>query len=217
MNFDMNTLSTLFNAFSTINEPKATHSGNQANEHDAQRVQNASCNDAKSCKSRFENCDGYRFDVSPFVSQNGLGEDVSIFSNDEPTLKNAQVDSAQANKFESVLNAFAKIQGAQQNNMLPLVEMVKSMTAGKKGDLSSMLPMLMSVMQAKSNQKPQSSNQNNENMQDEQTQDNSNADSTNKKTQLLGRYTPIAFAGYPAICALAKLENACSLDKLVKH
>ncbi len=227
MNFDINMLSTLLNAFSsnsTRRQPSNSDENHQSNAYGANsRSQNASYNDAKRPKTHFDTQDEYQSGISPFVAQNGIGEQIEdvarVFSaqdkqNDAP---NEYQSKDEGNSFESIVKMFAH-QNGEQNNVLPMLELIKNMGSNKKGDVSSMLPMIMSLMQSRNNQQKTDKIDVDNVKPDEKinptpTQADDackNENCQNKKTQPLGKYSPIAFAGYPAICALHKLVSACN-------
>ncbi len=211
MNFDVNTISTLIKTFSSINgQQNESHAAeNQAHRapSQSQRAQNASYNDAKRSTMAFGDRDEYRFNISPFVSQNGIGEQIDDVVHAFSTKNDAESAQEQndSGAFESILKAFANQTSQEQSSMLPLFEIIKGMASNKKGDISSLLPMIMSLMQSKSQQTFKK-----EGAQDKsQSTNHANDKIDNKKTQPLGKYSPIAFAGYPTLCALHKLVSAC--------
>ena len=71
-------------------------------------------------------------DVSPFCAQNGLGEQIRINTDES--------GGEQKNAFADIMVNLAK-----QNPMFSLVSAMQ----GGKGDMSSLLPLIMSLMQSK--------------------------------------------------------------------
>lgn len=142
---------------------------------------------------------------SPFCAQNGLGEQIRW-----------DTDESGAEK----KNAFADIMGnlAKQNPMFSLVSAMQ----GTKGDMSSLLPVIMSLMQPK---KPKSEEKNGARGESDAhssekcaesipeqaivSKERGNKDSENIEKEKTQRdvFAPVAFAGYEILsklCALMK-------------
>lgn len=142
---------------------------------------------------------------SPFCAQNGLGEQIRW-----------DTDESGAEK----KNAFADIMGnlAKQNPMFSLVSAMQ----GTKGDMSSLLPVIMSLMQPKS---PRSEEKNGAKVESDAhssekcaesipeqaivSKERGNKDSENIEKEKTQRdvFAPVAFAGYEILsklCALMK-------------
>lgn len=143
-------------------------------------------------------------DVSPFCAQNGLGEQIRI---------NADESGGEQK------NAFADIMGnlAKQNPMFSLVSAMQ----GGKGDMSSLLPLVMSLMQSK---KPKNEEKNGTNDEDDAPSSESRAESNSEQAENVSKdckniekektqrdvFAPVAFAGYEIVsklCALMKLSR----------
>lgn len=142
---------------------------------------------------------------SPFCAQNGLGEQIRWDTDESGGEKK---------------NAFADIMGnlAKQNPMFSLVSAMQ----GTKGDMSSLLPVIMSLMQPK---KPKSEEKNGARVESDAhssekcaesipeqaivSKERGNKDSENIEKEKTQRdvFAPVAFAGYEILsklCALMK-------------
>lgn len=142
---------------------------------------------------------------SPFCAQNGLGEQIRWDTDESGGEKK---------------NAFADIMGnlAKQNPMFSLVTAMQ----GTKGDMSSLLPVIMSLMQPKS---PKSEEKNGAKVKNDAhssekrvesspeqaivSKERGNKDSENIEKEKTQRdvFAPVAFAGYEILsklCALMK-------------
>ena len=86
-------------------------------------------------------------DVSPFCAQNGLGEQIRINTDES--------DGEQKNAFADIIGNLAK-----QNPMFSLVSAMQ----GGKGDMTSLLPLVMSLMQSK---KPKNEEKNGTNVEND--------------------------------------------------
>lgn len=142
-------------------------------------------------------------DVSPFCAQNGLGEQIRINTDESGDQK----------------NAFADIMGnlAKQNPMFSLVSAMQ----GGKGDMSSLLPLVMSLMQSK---KPKKEEKNGTNVENNVPSSESRSESNSEQAENVSKdceniekektqrdvFAPVAFAGYEIVsklCALMKLSR----------
>lgn len=150
-------------------------------------------------------------DVSPFCAQNGLGEQIRINTD----------ESGGEQK-----NAFADIMGnlAKQNPMFSLVSAMQ----GGKGDMASLLPLVLSLMQS---QKPKNEEKNGTNVENDAHSSEKRAESNSEQTENVSKecgnknsenikkekektqrdvFAPVAFAGYEVVsklCALMKLSR----------
>lgn len=143
---------------------------------------------------------------SPFCAQNGLGEQIRWDTDESGGEKK---------------NAFADIMGnlAKQNPMFSLISAMQ----GAKGDMSSLLPVIMSLMQPK---KPKSEEKNGAKVKNDAHSSEKCAESSPEQTTTVSRecgnknseniekektqrdvFAPVAFAGYEILsklCALMK-------------
>lgn len=143
-------------------------------------------------------------DVSPFCAQNGLGEQIRINTDES--------GGEQKNAFVDIMGNFAK-----QNPMFSLVSAMQ----GGKGDMSSLLPLVMSLMQSK---KPKKEEKNDTNVENDVPSSESRAESNSEQTENVSKnckkiekektqrdvFAPVAFAGYEIVsklCALMKLSR----------
>lgn len=149
-------------------------------------------------------------DVSPFCAQNGLGEQIRI---------NTDESGAQKNAFADIMGNLAK-----QNPMFSLVSAMQ----GGKGDMASLLPLVMSLMQSK---KPKNEEKNGTNVENDARSSEKYAESNLEQTENVSKecgnkdsenikkekektqrdvFAPVAFAGYEVVsklCALMKLSR----------
>ncbi len=142
---------------------------------------------------------------SPFCAQNGLGEQIR-WDTDE-------IGGEKKNAFSDIIGNLAK-----QNPMFSLVSAMQ----GGKGDMSSLLPVIMSLMQPK---KPKSEEKNGARVESDAhssekcaesipeqaivSKERGNKDSENIEKEKTQRdvFAPVAFAGYEILsklCALMK-------------
>ena len=143
---------------------------------------------------------------SPFCAQNGLGEQIRWDTDESGGEKK---------------NAFADIMGnlAKQNPMFSLVGAMQ----GGKGDMSSLLPVIMSLMQPK---KPKNEEKNGANVESDTHSSEKYAESNSEQATTVSKecgnknsaniekektqrdvFAPVAFAGYEILsklCALMK-------------
>lgn len=176
-----------------------------------QAMQNTPANDVKRDIPQSAPKNERVSDVSPFCAQNGLGEQIRINTD----------ESGGEQK-----NAFADIMGnlAKQNPMFSLVSAMQ----GGKGDMSSLLPLVMSLMQSK---KPKNEEKNGTNVENDAHSSEKRAESNpeqpenvskecgNKDSENIKKekektqrdvFAPVAFAGYEVVsklCALMKLSR----------